>query len=80
MGNVVQHLVSAQESDVFIQTFLRPFEGCQKQIEEAVNTICTALQETEEFPLVTGVAKVSGGLGSRLLGARDSLATGWQND
>lgn len=57
MGNVVQHLVSAQESDVFIQTFLRPFEGCQKQIEEAVNTICTALQETEEFPLVTGVAK-----------------------
>lgn len=56
MGNVVQPL-PAQELDAFIQKSLRPFEGCQKQIDEAVNTICAALQETEEFPLVTGVAK-----------------------
>lgn len=57
MGNVVQHPVPAQELEAFIQKSLRPFEGCQKQIDEAVNTICAALQETEEFTLVTGVAK-----------------------
>lgn len=59
-----------QELGAFIQDVLRPSDDCQKRIEEAVDTICAALQKAGEQPLVTSVAKVSRGLGSGILGAR----------
>lgn len=59
--------VPAQNLDEYIQTSLRPTEDCQKQIDEAVDSICAALQEATEPPMVTDVAKVSGEPGSGLL-------------
>lgn len=72
MGNWESHLYSVppQKLGEFVQNSLRPFEDCQKKIDETVNTICAVLQEAEQFPLVISVAKVSTGLGSGLLGAR----------
>lgn len=69
MENSAPSSMPTQELDAFIQEFLRPYEGCQKQIDKAVDTICAALHEAEEF-LVTDVVKVSRGLGSGRLGAR----------
>nr|XP_019589650.1 PREDICTED: 2'-5'-oligoadenylate synthase 2 isoform X1 [Rhinolophus sinicus] len=56
MGNSAPSSMPTQELDAFIQESLRPYEGCQKQIDKAVDTICAALHEAEEF-LVTDVAK-----------------------
>ncbi|XP_054450337.1 2'-5'-oligoadenylate synthase 2 [Pteronotus mesoamericanus] len=55
--------VPAQRLGDYIQDYLRPSEDCQKQIDLDVDTICAALQETEELPTVTSVAK--GGLYGR---------------
>ncbi|XP_059974523.1 2'-5'-oligoadenylate synthase 2 isoform X1 [Mesoplodon densirostris] len=59
MGNRESHLYEQppQRLGEFIQDNLRPFEDCQKQIDQTVDTICAVLQEAEQFPLVTGVAK-----------------------
>lgn len=70
MGTYRLYQILAQELGTFIQRSLRPSEDCQKRIDEAVETICAALQEAKEHPLVTSVAKVSRGLGSGILGAR----------
>ncbi|EPQ01944.1 2'-5'-oligoadenylate synthase 2 [Myotis brandtii] len=51
------YLVPAQKLDEYIQTSLRPTEDCQRQIDEAVDTICAALQEATEPPMVIDVAK-----------------------
>lgn len=66
-GPETVYSVPAQKLDEYIQTKLRPAEDCQKQIDEAVDTICASLQEATEPPTVIDVLKVSGGLGSRLL-------------
>lgn len=58
--------VPAQKLGEYVQSSLRPSEDCQKQIDAAVDTICAALQEA----MAIDVAKVSGGQGSGLLGAR----------
>lgn len=50
-------MILAQELGTFIQRSLRPSEDCQRRIDEAVETICAALQEAKEHPLVTSVAK-----------------------
>lgn len=72
MGNWESHLYErpAQKLGEFTQDNLRPFEDCQKQIDQTVDTICAVLQEAEQLPLVTGVAEVSRRLGSGLLGPR----------
>ncbi|XP_036785080.2 2'-5'-oligoadenylate synthase 2 isoform X1 [Manis pentadactyla] len=59
MGNWESHLYSVppQKLGEFVQNSLRPFEDCQKKIDETVNTICAVLQEAEQFPLVISVAK-----------------------
>lgn len=56
MGNSAPSSIPTQELDAFIQKSLRPYDVCQKQIDEAVDTICAALHEAEEF-LVTDVVK-----------------------
>ncbi|XP_068419766.1 2'-5'-oligoadenylate synthase 2 isoform X1 [Eschrichtius robustus] len=59
MGNWESHLYEqpAQKLGEFIQDNLRPFEDCQKRIDQTVDTICAVLQEAEQFPMVTSVAK-----------------------
>lgn len=64
--------VPVQKLDEYIQTSLRPTADCQRQIDEAVDTICAALQEATEPPTVTDVAKVSGGPGVGAPGYRKS--------
>ena len=72
MENWESHLYKqpAQKLGEFIQDNLRPFEDCQKRIDQTVDTICAVLQEAEQFPMVISVAKVSRRLGSGLLGPR----------
>lgn len=72
MGIWGSHLYSVQPEKLeeLIQISLRPYGGCQKQIEDTVNAICAFLEETRQLPQVICVAKVSGRLGSGLLGAR----------
>lgn len=78
MGIWGSHLYSVQPErlDELIQNSLRPYGECQKQIDDAVDTICAALQETEQIPTVLSVVQVSGrlgwgwGVGSGLPGAR----------
>ncbi|XP_057600817.1 2'-5'-oligoadenylate synthase 2-like isoform X2 [Hippopotamus amphibius kiboko] len=59
MGNWESHLYEqpAQKLGEFIHNNLRPFEDCQKQIDQTVDTICAVLQKAEQSPLVTSVAK-----------------------
>ncbi|ELK15473.1 2'-5'-oligoadenylate synthetase 2 [Pteropus alecto] len=57
MGTYRLYQILAQELGTFIQRSLRPSEDCQRRIDEAVETICAALQEAKEHPLVTSVAK-----------------------
>uniref|UniRef100_A0A8C6AH53 2'-5'-oligoadenylate synthetase 2 n=1 Tax=Monodon monoceros TaxID=40151 RepID=A0A8C6AH53_MONMO len=49
MGNWESHLYErpAQKLGEFTQDNLRPFEDCQKQIDQTVDTICAVLQEAE---------------------------------
>ncbi|XP_021531183.2 2'-5'-oligoadenylate synthase 2 isoform X2 [Aotus nancymaae] len=58
MGNRESQLssVPAQKLDWFIQEHLKPYEECQTLIDRMVTTICEALQDPEQFPLVQGVA------------------------
>uniref|UniRef100_U3E5H3 2'-5' oligoadenylate synthase n=2 Tax=Callithrix jacchus TaxID=9483 RepID=U3E5H3_CALJA len=58
MGNGESQLpsVPAQKLDWFIQKRLKPYEECQRLIDRIVTTICEALQDPEQFPLVQGVA------------------------
>lgn len=72
MGIWGSHLYSVQPEKLeeLIQNSLRPYGECQKQIDDTVNAICAFLEETRQLPQVICVAKVSGRLGSGLLGAR----------
>ncbi|XP_036295350.1 2'-5'-oligoadenylate synthase 2 [Pipistrellus kuhlii] len=47
----------AHALDDYVQFSLRPTEDCQKQIDEAVDSIYATLQEATEPPVVTHVAK-----------------------
>ncbi|XP_062944261.1 2'-5'-oligoadenylate synthase 2 isoform X2 [Cynocephalus volans] len=68
MGNWGSQLssVPAQDLGKFIQENLKPYEDCQKQINQTVNTICDILQDPKQFPLVQGVAK-GGSYGRRTI-------------
>uniref|UniRef100_A0A8C0KYM0 2'-5'-oligoadenylate synthetase 2 n=1 Tax=Canis lupus dingo TaxID=286419 RepID=A0A8C0KYM0_CANLU len=59
MGIWGSHLYSVQPErlDELIQNSLRPYGECQKQIDDAVDTICAALQETEQIPTVLSVVQ-----------------------
>uniref|UniRef100_A0A8C3X6K8 2'-5' oligoadenylate synthase n=1 Tax=Catagonus wagneri TaxID=51154 RepID=A0A8C3X6K8_9CETA len=59
MGNWGSHLYEQppQKLGEFVQNNLRPSEDSQKQIDQTVDTICEVLQDAEQFPLVTSVAK-----------------------
>lgn len=72
MGIWGSHLYSTQPEklDELIQNSLRPYGECQKQIDDSVDAICVALEETRQIPNVICVAKVSARLRPGLLGAR----------
>lgn len=75
-GPETVYSVPAQDLDEYVQTSLRPTEDCQKQIDEAVDSICAALQGATAPPMVTGVARVSGGpsgLGLLVIGSQSDL-------
>lgn len=61
--------VPAQQLGEFIQRQLKPYEGCERQIQETVGAICTVLLGVH-IPQVQGVALVSPGLG----GLRETLS------
>ncbi|XP_053525876.1 2'-5'-oligoadenylate synthase 2 isoform X2 [Artibeus jamaicensis] len=54
---VTVNSVPAQRLGEYVQNFLRPSDDCQRQIDEAMDTICATLEEAEELPTVTDVAK-----------------------
>ncbi|XP_055406060.1 2'-5'-oligoadenylate synthase 2 isoform X1 [Bubalus kerabau] len=59
MGSWESHLYEqpSEKLEEFIQNHLRPFEDCQKDIDQSVDTICEVLQEPCPSLTVTGVAK-----------------------
>jgi hypothetical protein len=67
MGNWGSQVTSvpADELEFFIQNNLEPYGEFQKKVHTIVSTICDILMNSLTFPVVQGMAMVSGpGVGS----------------